>query len=71
MQWEARYLLQCRCYGRLSEIFIRAVDIASFGLRYLKLIVRGRRNTPEYATQRDVLSLLLRGPGTRAAVWRG
>jgi hypothetical protein len=71
LQWEARYLLQRRCYGRVAEIFIRAVDIASFGLRYLKLIVRGGRNTPEYATQREVLALLLRGPGTRAAAWKG
>jgi hypothetical protein len=71
LQWQARYLFQRHCYGPLAEIFIRAVDIISFGLRYLKLIVRGRRNTPEYATHRDVLSILLRLPGARAAAGKG
>jgi hypothetical protein len=62
LMWQARYLLQRRCYGRAAEAFIRGVDIASFGLRYLKLLLRGRKNTPEFETQRDVLALLLRWP---------
>jgi GT2 family glycosyltransferase len=71
LQWQARYLLQRRCYGPIAEIFIRAVDIASFGLRYLKLIVRGRRNTPEYANHRDVLAMLLRLPAARPVEEKG
>jgi hypothetical protein len=47
-------------------MFIRAVDIASFGLRYLKLIAWGRRNTPEYADYHEVLSILLRRSNGRA-----
>jgi N-acetylglucosaminyl-diphospho-decaprenol L-rhamnosyltransferase len=62
MRWEARYLMQRRCYGIVAEIFLRTVDIISFGLRFLKLLVRGRRNTPEFAMQRDVLAMLLRWP---------
>ena len=62
MRWEARYLLQRRCYGIVAEFFVRCVDITSFSLRYLKLWVRGRRDTPEFAAQRDVLALLLRWP---------
>jgi N-acetylglucosaminyl-diphospho-decaprenol L-rhamnosyltransferase len=71
LQWQARYLVQRRCYGPAAEVFIRAVDIASFSLRYLKLIVRGRRNTPEYANHRDVLAMLLRGPSGRAVAEKG
>jgi N-acetylglucosaminyl-diphospho-decaprenol L-rhamnosyltransferase len=66
LQWQARYLLQRRCYGQAAEMFIRAVDIASFGLRYLKLIAWGRRNTPEYADYHEVLSILLRRSNGRA-----
>jgi hypothetical protein len=57
--WDARYLLQRRCFGILAEYFIRAVDILSFGLRYLKLLLRGKKNSPECARQRDVLAILL------------
>jgi GT2 family glycosyltransferase len=62
MRWQARYLMQRRCYGIVAEIFLRAVDITSFGLRFLKLLIRGRRSTPEFATQRDVLAMLLHWP---------
>ncbi len=71
MMWQARYLLQRTCYGRGAEWFIRGVDIASFGLRYLKLRLRGRKNTPEFATMRDVLSILLDStPGAPSPVGR-
>ncbi|MGA3067348.1 MAG: glycosyltransferase family 2 protein [Tepidisphaeraceae bacterium] len=63
--WQARYQLQRRCYGRLAEMFIRAVDIASFGLRYLKLRLSGRQDSPECAAQRDILTLLLRWPAAQ------
>lgn len=62
LRWQARYLLQRRCYGLAAEIFIRAVDITSSALRYLKLLVRGRKHTAEFATQRDILAILLRWP---------
>jgi hypothetical protein len=62
MRWQARYLMQRRCYGIAAEVLLRAVDIASFGLRFLKLLIRGRRSTPEFATQRDVLAMLLHWP---------
>jgi hypothetical protein len=62
MRWQARYLMQRRCYGIAAEVLLRATDIASFGLRFLKLLVRGRRSTPEFATQRDVLAMLLHWP---------
>jgi GT2 family glycosyltransferase len=67
LMWQARYLLQRLCYGRLSEWFIRGVDITSFGLRYLKLLLRGRTKTPEFATQRDVLAILLKAPRANIA----
>ena len=63
--WQARYQLQRRCYGRLAEMFIRLVDIASFGLRYLKLRLGGKQDTPEFAVQRDILNLLLRWPAAQ------
>lgn len=62
MRWEARYLMQRRCYGIVAEIFLRAVDIISFGLRFLKLLVRGRRSSPEFAKQRETLLILLHWP---------
>jgi N-acetylglucosaminyl-diphospho-decaprenol L-rhamnosyltransferase len=62
MRWEARYLMQRRCYGIAAEIFLRAVDIVSFSLRFLKLLVGGRRSTPEFAAQRQMLLTLLRWP---------
>ncbi len=46
-------------------MFIRLVDIASFGLRYLKLRLGGKQDTPEFAVQRDILNLLLRWPAAQ------
>jgi GT2 family glycosyltransferase len=66
LRWEARYLLQRRCYGIAAEFFVRGVDITSFSLRYLKLWLRGQRDTPEFAAQRDVLAMLLRWPAAAA-----
>jgi N-acetylglucosaminyl-diphospho-decaprenol L-rhamnosyltransferase len=63
--WQARYLLQRRCYGLPAEFFIRAVDIASFSLRFLKLGITGGKNSPEFAAQREILGLLLRWPVAR------
>jgi N-acetylglucosaminyl-diphospho-decaprenol L-rhamnosyltransferase len=63
--WQARYQLQRRCYGRAAEMFIRIIDISSFGLRYLKLRIGGKQNTPEFAVQRDIFNLLIRWPQTQ------
>jgi N-acetylglucosaminyl-diphospho-decaprenol L-rhamnosyltransferase len=60
--WQARYQLQRRCYGRMAEMFIRVIDISSFGLRYLKLRLGGKKDTPEFAVQRDIFNLLIRWP---------
>jgi N-acetylglucosaminyl-diphospho-decaprenol L-rhamnosyltransferase len=60
--WQARYQLQRRCYGRVAEMFIRVVDISSFGLRYLRLRLGGKKDTPEFAIQRDIFNLLIRWP---------
>jgi N-acetylglucosaminyl-diphospho-decaprenol L-rhamnosyltransferase len=60
MMWQARYQLQHRCYGPLAALWLRMIDIVAFGLRWLKLLLKGRKNTPEFATQRDVLSILLK-----------
>ncbi|MGD1278301.1 MAG: glycosyltransferase family 2 protein [Tepidisphaeraceae bacterium] len=60
--WQARYLLQRRCFGLPAELLIRFLDIAASTLRYFKLLIRGRKNTPQGAAQRDLLALLLRWP---------
>jgi N-acetylglucosaminyl-diphospho-decaprenol L-rhamnosyltransferase len=62
MRWEARYLTQRRCYGLAAEIFLRAIDILSFGVRFLKALFLRRSRSEEFAAQREVLSLLLHWP---------
>jgi N-acetylglucosaminyl-diphospho-decaprenol L-rhamnosyltransferase len=64
LTWQARYLLQRRCYGIAAEILLRGVDITSSGLRFLRLLMVGRKNSPEFAAQRNVLAMLLRWPST-------
>lgn len=64
LTWQARYLMQRRCYGLWAEILLRAVDISSSGLRYLRLLLVGRKNSPEFAAQRNMLAMLLRWPTT-------
>jgi GT2 family glycosyltransferase len=58
--WKARYLNQRKCYGPLAPVFVRAVDLAVYGLRSMKLWISGKQNSPEYALQRDVFFMLLR-----------
>jgi GT2 family glycosyltransferase len=60
--WKARYLNQRKCYGVLAPLFVRGVDVAVFGLRSIKLWITGRKNSPEYALQRDVFFILLKLP---------
>jgi GT2 family glycosyltransferase len=64
LSWQARYLIQRRCYGLAAELFLRAVDISSSSLRYIKLRIFGGKNSPEIAAQRDVLTMLLHWPTT-------
>jgi N-acetylglucosaminyl-diphospho-decaprenol L-rhamnosyltransferase len=64
LTWQARYLLQRRCYGLAAEILLRTVDIVSSGLRFVKLLVLGGRNSPEFAAERNMLAMLLRWPTT-------
>ena len=58
--WKARYTLQRKCHGAAAAAFVRGADILASGLRSAKLRLKGRGHTPEYRTQRDVLSILLR-----------
>lgn len=62
LTWQARYLMQRRCYGLAAEILLRGVDIIASCLRYLKLLISGAKNSPEFAAQREVLAMLLRWP---------
>jgi hypothetical protein len=43
------------------------VDIASFGLRFLKLLFMRRSHSPEFAAQKDVLTMLLHWPAAGEA----
>jgi GT2 family glycosyltransferase len=61
-QWKARYLLQRRCYGRLAEWSARAADLASGGLRCVKMAATGQSGSEKFALQRDVLGVLLQWP---------
>ena len=73
LKWQARYLTQRQCYGLAAEIFLRGVDILSFGMRCLRLLFFGRTKSAEFAAQRDVLAMLLHWPravGFRSAVPR-
>jgi len=62
--WQARYLLQRRCYGIWAEYLLRAVDILTSALRFGKLLLFGGKNSPELAAQRNMLATLLRWPTT-------
>ena len=67
LKWQARYLMQRCCYGLAAEIFLRTVDIASFGLRFLKLLFSRRSHSPEFTAQRDILTMLLHWPAAGGA----
>jgi N-acetylglucosaminyl-diphospho-decaprenol L-rhamnosyltransferase len=66
LQWQARYLFQRRCYGRLAEWSARSADLTSGGLRCLKMAATGQRQSDKFALQRDVLELLLQWPSALA-----
>jgi N-acetylglucosaminyl-diphospho-decaprenol L-rhamnosyltransferase len=58
--WQARYLVQRKCYGRIAAAWLRGVDVLTSALRCMKLLATGRRRETEYRFQRDLLSMLLR-----------
>jgi hypothetical protein len=57
--WQARYLVQRKCYGRLAAAAVRGVDVLAHGMRCLKLRLSGRGGQPEYAAQRQLFQMLL------------
>lgn len=58
--WQARYLLQKKCYGRFAAAMLRLIDITGFALRYIKLRIKGKRHKAEYDSFRKMLAMLLR-----------
>lgn len=57
LSWEARYLLQRRCYGRLAEWYLRGVDLTVYALRTIKLRLTPSRRR-DFETHREILSVL-------------
>jgi N-acetylglucosaminyl-diphospho-decaprenol L-rhamnosyltransferase len=66
--WQARYLLQRKCYGELAGVALRFVDIAAHLLRYLKLRLCGPRRREERDALRAVLSMLIRPLGHQTTI---
>jgi GT2 family glycosyltransferase len=64
LTWEARYLLQRRCFGLLAEYLLRSLDLATYALRTLKLRLSPTRRD-DYDAHRQILSVLLSAPGLR------
>lgn len=58
--WQARYMVQKKCYGSLAAWMVRAADILAFGLRKTKMFLSGKRRTETYKTVSDALVLLLK-----------
>ena len=60
--WQARYLVQRKCFGRLAATTVRGCDIAAMALRKAKMLITGkRRSDPDrYRNVSDALSLLCR-----------
>jgi hypothetical protein len=58
--WQARYMVQRKCYGAWAAWLVRAADITAFGLRKIRLIFRGRQDTDDYRMVSEILRLLLR-----------
>lgn len=58
--WNARYLVQRKCYGRGAAALARAADTLGWGARLLLLTLMGRRGTEGYDEARDTFELLRR-----------
>lgn len=58
--WQARYLVQRRCYGRLAAAWLRGVDLAMCAARLIAMRCRGRHGTTRYQQAAAVWRLLRR-----------
>jgi GT2 family glycosyltransferase len=47
-RWQARYLIQRKCYGSLSAMLIRWADIFTLKVRQTKLLLRRQRQSEPY-----------------------
>lgn len=56
--WQARYLVQRQCYGRLAATWLRSVDLIACSLRLLALRCRGRAQSPRYAQTAELWRML-------------
>jgi GT2 family glycosyltransferase len=61
--WQARYLVQRRCYGWAAAWLVRGADILALGLRKTKMWLSGRRRSVAYRDVSNALALLLRPLG--------
>jgi len=58
-RWQARYLVQRKCYGRFAEWLLRVTDIANYALRLFVLRVRGAKGQENYQQLAVTFSLLI------------
>jgi len=58
--WRARYLVQKKCYGRPAAWLVRACDVVALGLRKVKMLATGKRDSERYRNVSDALSILVR-----------
>jgi GT2 family glycosyltransferase len=58
--WQARYLVQKKCYGRPAAWLVRACDVVALGLRKAKMLATGKRDSERYRNVSDALSILVR-----------
>jgi GT2 family glycosyltransferase len=59
-QWQARYLVQRKCYGAAAAHALRAVDLAAHSARYVVKSLTGRRHTIDGQLHRQAISILSR-----------
>jgi GT2 family glycosyltransferase len=59
-RWQARYLVQRKCYGAWAAWLLRTIDITAYSLRRLRLAIGGQRRSERYRLVCDVLRLLTR-----------
>jgi GT2 family glycosyltransferase len=59
-RWQARYLVQRKCYGAWAAWLVRLIDITAYSLRRLRLALSGQRRSERYRLVCDVLRLLTR-----------
>jgi N-acetylglucosaminyl-diphospho-decaprenol L-rhamnosyltransferase len=58
--WQARYLVQRKCYGIVAAWWLRFVDVAVFTLRKFVLLCMGQRAGEKYRDTSASLAILLR-----------